>query len=269
MQIVESFEDLQRQVSAVRSLRLGFVTNFFPDPITNSLWIKQGDCFAERVNCTLFIIKRSPSFWNVFFCSISLDILGTDFDTFCAQHAAETLIFDIVGHDAQCKPMVELFKAKGCKEMASLVRMTRMSIPLEYTPDTSIRSATEADLPEISKLLHQSFDVRTERIPYDEELRGFMELGHVLVCEEDGELVGFLIFEMNAFSLYFRYWFTKPGYRNRKVGSRLFRRAFEEGKDTKRQLLWVIRSNENAIMRYRHYSFAEENMFDYVMGYNV
>ena len=74
----------------------------------------------------------------------------------------------------------------------------------------------------------------------------------------------FLIYELNATTLYLRYWFTHPDYRDTKVGSRLLRRFFEEGKDTKRQLFWVIRTNENAIVRYRPYGFAEENMFDYV-----
>ena len=71
---------------------------------------------------------------------------------------------------------------------------------------------------------------------------------------------------MNATTHYLRYWFTHPDFRDKKVGSRLLRRFFEEGRDTKRQLFWVIRSNENAIKRYRHYGFAEENMFDFVMS---
>ena len=80
-------------------------------------------------------------------------------------------------------------------------------------------------------------------------------------------MVGFLIYELKATTLYLRYWFTHPDYRDRKVGSRLLCRFFEEGKDTKRQLLWVIRTNDNAIKRYRHYSFVEENMYDYIMQY--
>ena len=74
--------------------------------------------------------------------------------------------------------------------------------------------------------------------------------------------------EMNATTLYLRYWFTHPDFRDRKVGSRLLRRFFEEGKDTKRQLFWVIRSNKNAIKRYRHYGFKEENMLDFVLRNN-
>ncbi len=267
MQVVASFEELQQQVAEIRSLKQGFVTNFFPDPAKNSLWVEKGDCFTERVNNTLFIIRKSPAFWNVFYCSTALESLGADLEVFHNQNAGETLMYDLVGREIQCKPLVDLFKAKGCTEAASLVRMTRLTAPAEYKPDASVRYATEKDLPSISEQLHLFFDERTEQIPYDEELKDYAERRHVLVCEENGVKAGFLVFELNATTLYLRYWFTHPDFRDRRVGSRLLRRFFEEGKDTKRQLLWVIRTNGNALVRYRHYGFVEENMFDYVMKY--
>lgn len=268
MQIVSSFEELQQQVAEIRSLRLGFITNFFADPVKHGLWIEKGDCFTERVNNTLFIAKQNPSFWNVFYCSTTIEALGRDVEVFQNQHTNVTLMYDIVGREAQCQPLVELLRVKGCKEATSLVRMTRMTVPMDFTPDSTVRYASEGDLHIISQYLHEYFDERTEQIPYDEELVDYTKLGHVLVCEEDGQIAGFVVFELNASTLYLRYWFTHPDYRDRKVGSKLLRRFFEEGKNTKRQLFWVIRTNDNAIVRYRHYGFAEENMLDYVMQYN-
>lgn len=267
MQIVKSFEELQQKVAEIRSLRLGFVTNFFSDPVKNSLWIEKGDLYTERVNNTLFVVRQSPSFWNVFFCSTTLEELGADLGVFQSQNSGKVLMYDLVGRDIQCLPLLALFRAKGCTEAASLVRMYRMAEPMEYNPDSSIRYATEDDLPLISRQLHLYFDERTEQIPYDEELIDYTKQNRVLVCEENGTMAGFLIFELNATTLYLRYWFTDPGFRDKKVGSRLLRRFFEEGKNAKRQLCWVIRTNENAIVRYHHYGFQEENMFDYVMEY--
>lgn len=217
---------------------------------------------------TVFIVKLSPSFWNIFYCSTSIEDLGNDLSAFLGMHAAATMIFDIVGRDVQCQPVVELFCANGCHEATSLVRMTKPTSPIEYVVDDTVRCAEEVDMPEISRLLHAFFDEQTEQIPYDEELQEYARQRHVLVCEENGKLAGFLIYEINATTLYLRYWFTHPDFRDKKVGSRLLRRFFEEGKDTKRQLFWVIRSNENAIKRYKHYGFAEENMCDFVMRYN-
>lgn len=267
MKELKTIEELQQQVAEIRALRHGFLTNFFLDPVKHRLWIEKGDCFVERMEYTLFIIKQSPTFWNVFYCSTTLDEFSQDLSAFMAEHPV-TMMFDIVGRDVQCQPMVELFKSKGCQEATSLVRMTRIAEPFDYTPDDSIRKATDVDIPQVSRLLHEYFDAQTEQIPYDEELLDYARQGRVLVCEAQGRMAGFLIYELNATTLYLRYWFTHPDYRDKKVGSRLLRRFFEEGRDTKRQLFWVISTNENAIKRYRHYGFVEENMFDYVMQFN-
>lgn len=263
---VQSIEQLQQQSAEIRALRRGFLTNFFLDLVKHGIWIEKGDCYVERKENTLFIIKQSPMFWNVFYSSTTQDEFSQDLSVFMAEHPV-TMMFDIVGRDVQCQPVVELFKSKGCQEATSLVRMTRFAEPFDYIPDDSIRKATEADIPQVSLLLHEYFDAQTEQIPYDEELLDYARQGHVLVCVDQGHMAGFLIYELNATTLYLRYWFTHPVFRDKKVGSRLLRRFFEEGRDTKRQLFWVIRTNENAIKRYRHYGFAEENMFDYVMQY--
>ncbi len=268
MQIVKSIEDLQRQVADIRTLRLGFVTNFYLDPVKHSIWIEKGDCFTERVADTLFVIKQSLSFWNVFYCSTSIDALGNDMELFLTRYSDRIMMYDLVGRDIQTKPLVDLFKARGCREASSLVRMTRMTEPIDYFPDATIRPATEKDLPWVSRQLHQYFDERVEQIPYDEELMDFIRHGCILICEEDSNKAGFLVYESNATTLYLRYWFTNPDYRDKKVGSRLLRRFLEVGKATKRQMLWVIRTNETAKVRYQHYGFAEENMYDYVMEYN-
>lgn len=265
MQNINSLEDIQKQVAEIRSIRRGFITNFFLDPVKHEIWIEKGDCYAERIGSSLFIIKQSPSFWNVFYCSTTLDDFDHDLSVFLAEHTATILVFDIVGRDVQCQPVVALFQSKGCKESTSFVRMTRMAEPFDYTPDASIRKATEEDIPQVSQLLHEYFNPQNEQIPYNEELMDYARQGHVLICKEQDRMTGFLIYELKATTLYLRYWFTHPEFRDKKVGSRLLRRFFEEGRDTKRQLFWVIQTNENAIKRYRHYGFHEENMYDFVM----
>lgn len=265
MQAVVSFEDLQQQVGAIRSLRLGFVTNYYPDADKHALWIHKRDCYAERVAQTLFVIKKSSAFWNVFYCSTTMEELGNALALFLSKYNDRAMVFDIVGKEEQCQPLVGLFREKGLTNLASLVRMIRITAPVDYMSDSTIRQATVADIPKVSQLLHTYFDAQTKQIPYDEELLEYRSHGHVLVCEENGIIVGFLIFEKNASTLYLRYWFTHPKFRNRKVGSKLFRRFLEEGRETRRQLFWVMQSNENAIVRYKHYGFVEENMYDYVM----
>ena len=265
MQAAQSIEQIRLLTGEVRALHKGFLTNFYLDEVKHSVWIAKGDCFFERVGETLFVVKKTDTFWNVFFCSTTLDQFSCDLNRFLAAYSEDVMMFDIVGREVQCRPVVEVFREHGCVEATSLVRMTRLTQPMEYTSESSVRKASENDVAHVSWLLHEYFDAKTEQIPYDEELLDYARQGHVLLCEEQGRMAGFLIYEMNATTLYLRYWFTHPDFRDKGVGSRLLRRFFEEGKDTKRQLFWVIRSNENAINRYKHYGYAEENMFDYVM----
>lgn len=268
MYLIKSIEELRQLPAEIRAKRRGFITNFFLDPVKHGVWIAKGDCLAEYLGNTLFIIKSSPTFWNVFYCSTTLDEFSNDLSAFITSHSSIIMMFDIVGRDVQCLPLVELFSNKGFKEATSLVRMTRMTEPLDYRADSTVRKASIDDITLVSKYLHSFFDEKTEQIPYDEELYGYAQQEHIIVCEEHGQILGFLIYELNASTIYLRYWFTHPDYRNRKVGSRLLRCFFEEGKNTKRQLFWVIRTNDNAIKRYKHYGFSEDNMFDFVMRYN-
>lgn len=268
MQSVTALEQLRSLPAEVRAKRKGFLTNFYLDEIKHGLWIQKGVCGYEWVSDTLFIVKKSVSFWNVFYCTTTMESLASDLKEFKAKHSEITLMFDIVGRDNQCDRMVQLFTEQDFTIATSLVRMTRLTETMEYKMDKSVRQATLIEVSQIHNLLYQYFDEKTEQIPFLEELEAYTKEGHVLVCEDDNRLAGFLIFEINATTLYLRYWFTHPDYREKKVGSRLLRRFFEEGKNTKRQLFWVLRNNENAIKRYKHYGFAEENMLDYVMQGN-
>ena len=58
MKRVTSFEEVQSLVSEIRGLKMGFVTNFFPDPFKVSLWCKHDSffhvCYGKlRKECNL------------------------------------------------------------------------------------------------------------------------------------------------------------------------------------------------------------------------
>jgi len=133
---------------------------------------------------------------------------------------------------------------------------------------SNVSKATIEQITDIYILLNKYFDKRTEQIPFIEELEEYARLNHILVYTDGNKIIGFLIFEINASTLYLRYWFVHPNYRDKKIGSTLLRSFFDEGKNTKRQFFWVIKSNDNALKRYKHYGFTEENMFDYVLTSN-
>lgn len=266
---VDRIDTISTAIAEIRSLRKGVITNFYLDSGKHTLWINKGDCFAERINDTLFIVKRSSLFWNVFYCSTTLEHLIDDLRSFQANHENQVMMFDIVGHKVQCLPIVTAFQKCNCSVASSLVRMKRLEPPPSLeSHDKTVFYADEKSIPTISHALHSYFNERLEQLPYLEELKDYSNNKQILVCEENGVLAGFLIFEHTPSTLFLRYWFIYPDFRERKVGSRLLRRFFEEGKGTSRQLLWVVQSNDNAIKRYRHYGFMEDNMFDYILQFN-
>lgn len=266
MEIIQSIEQIRILQTSVREKRNGFLTNFYLDEFKHTIWIQKGVFFYEWVNNTLFFVKKSETFWNVFYTTTTLEVFQLDLQKFKTENQEQTLVFDLVGREAQCLAMIALFETVGFLQSTSLVRMTKTTESVDFIPDETIQFATNEEVQEINSLLHTFFNDKNEQIPFIDELREYAHQKHILVCKENGKIAGFLIFEMNASTLYLRYWFTHPDFRDKKVGSRLLRKFFEIGKETKRQLFWVIRDNENAIVRYKHYGFVEENMFDYVMS---
>lgn len=266
MERIQSIEHLRILQTEVREKRKGFLTNFYLDEFKHGIWIDKGDLFFEWINDSVYFIKKSTSFWNVFYTSTNLEEFEESLRLFRTQHESEQLIFDVVGREKQCTELLIVFQRQGFSESTSLVRMTKLSEPMPMVSHDGIFYATLDEVAVINELLHTYFDEKLEQIPYVDELEEYSRRKNILVCKEANQIAGFLIFELSTSTLYLRYWFTHPDFRDRKVGSRLLRYFFEIGNETKRQLFWVIRSNENAIVRYRHYGFAEENMYDYVMS---
>ena len=117
----------------------------------------------------------------------------------------------------------------------------------------------------IFTLLNEYFDPIAEQLPDIDEIYEWIEEEHIIISETNGKIQGFIIYDLIGLTSYLRYWFVDPLYRNMKIGSSLLNKYFENSKNTKRQLFWVIQSNENAIMRYKHYGFKPENLIDVIM----
>ena len=129
----------------------------------------------------------------------------------------------------------------------------------------NLKEANINQVSEILALFHQYFDPKAEQIPNELEIKNWIANGSLLIYEVENKIAGFIIFDLNGLTLYLRYWFVHPEYREQKIGSKLFQYFLFKGKNSKRQLFWVITTNENAIKRYKHYGFKQENMFNFVL----
>ena len=269
MRRIESFRQMMDLSSAVRSRREGLITNFYPDPVKHQVWIDRNAAFFDECGKTVFIAKDNGTFLNVFYISTTIDELRISAPSLKRLGDGRPVVLDIVGRKSQCAQVVEMLAREGFGHAATLVRMQRLATDSDnFPPVEGVSYADLNDVREISGCLHKYFNEMLEQIPYDEELRSLAGNRQILTIRNNGKLSGFLIFEKNASTLYLRYWFTRPEYRDRKVGSGLLRHFFHEGLGTKRQILWVMEDNENAIKRYSHYGFNNEDMHDYIIKYS-
>lgn len=266
MKKVSSFEEIQFLLNEVRSLKRGFITNFYPDPFRISLWCWYDSLFYVRYADTVFFLRNRGEFSNLYYCSVDEEALRNNLPVFLKECSRLLLVTDLVGTESVVAGK-RMFLDEGFEEHTSLVRMNRTGVPIvgEAKSLVKIEEATERDIFSILELYDCYFDPYSEQIPLKEELIQWVKAGHLLVNHEAGKITGFLIYDLTGVTLYLRYWFIHPDYREHKIGSALFREFLCRGANTKRQMFWVITSNENAIKRYIHYGFCQEKMFDYVL----
>ena len=160
---------------------------------------------------------------------------------------SEQLVVDIVG-DGKIASLKDVFVEQGFSVYEQLYRMSRLGA-LEYKVSDvpNVCLAEEADacvvqdiapIPTLTPCLNSCLVTRKYWTSYPERVCSYIRKRKVY---------GFIIFELNGQTLYLRYWFVLPEYRDLKIGSRLFNEFMRAGHATKRQLFWVIASNENAI----------------------
>lgn len=270
MEKILSIEHLIELVASVKNLRKGFITNYYLDTFKHAIWISNDDFRYVYINETLFLIKESNNFCNLFYCSASLDNLSTSIKLLEDKYPKLIKVIDVVGSKIQCKPIVETLMQIGYTQYQVLVRMSMTTqMGIHEIKNEHISFATIEDAVDVHDLLLTYFDAKCEQIPYKEELAELAKNNKIIVFKEDKEIISFVIFNLTNATNYLRYWFVHPNHRDKKIGSMMLNRFFYEGKNTKRQLLWVITNNDNAIKRYHHYGFQEEFFFDYTMLNNL
>lgn len=271
MDKVESIEQLKELIAYVRSLRQGFVTNFYLDEEKHAAWIRTGEFQYDKWEDTVFLLfdhyapDNAKYFTNMFYISISEDAMLARLKEYPEKYIYDLYVLDIIGRDTMCLPLVEKLKAMRGYNDATLVQMTRMNGEGLIVNGECVYAKRE-DVGMVDELLHTHFDEQMEQLPLVEELEKMIEQKHVLLSMREGHVAGMLLFDLNE-TLYLRYWLVLPEYRSQGVGSELFRQFLWGGRETKQQILWVNQANENAIVRYEHYGFKKENMYDYIIRY--
>ena len=281
MEKIESIEQLKELTMYIRNMREGFVTNFYLDEAKHGAWIETEQFLYDKFDDTVLLLfdhedPRSENYFtNLFYISTSIEAVIEHLKVYRETYDYDWYVMDVVerkveSQESRVKSAVDSLLEMGAHHEATLVRMNRITVSgerLEVIGDERVVYAEPEDAERIDGILHANFDEKLEQLPLVSELRQMITDKRILKCVIDGQIAGLVLFELNASTLYLRYWLTLSEYRDKGVGSALLRRFFYEGRETKRQMLWVREDNENAIKRYEHYGFAKEKMFDYILFY--
>lgn len=264
MDKIHSLHEVQEIIQQIRLKRQGFITNFFLDPFKHTLWLDKGEFYADSFSGCTLLVKKNELFSSLFYIAVDESSLEMALQQHC-EFSQGTYIVDVVGSESVVTAK-NVFISSGFQEYECLYRMSRLGLPdISFPLDGNVTDATLDDAVAIKELLNIYFDPLSEQIPTVEEIERFIKENGVLVYKADSTIGGFIISELLGATLYLRYWFVAPEFRNKHVGSKLFNSFMNKGAATKRQLFWVIASNENAIKRYLHYGFVPEKLYDYVL----
>jgi ribosomal protein S18 acetylase RimI-like enzyme len=266
MDKISSFLDIQGVIKTIKAINKGIVSNFYPEVDKVNSWISHGQLSKIDLGETVVFLRKETAFSYMYYCSASLESLNKALFQLKSITGDMLLVVDIIGKNPDIQPITSVFNKNGYYVYTILNRMSR-STTAEETSNASplLLKADLSHADAISGLLHHYFDPIAEQLPTFDEIKKWIEVNHLILMVEDGEILGFVIFDIIGVTSYLRYWFVHPQHRNRKIGSTLLNEYFNCSSNTKRQLFWVIQSNENAINRYLHYGFQPENLIDHIV----
>ena len=267
MERITSFQFLQNAFNFTKSLDKKCISNYYFNFDKSINLIEANELFHIKIGNVIFVFRQNKGFHNLYYYAPSFFELKESLGQLQKLHSKNILIVDIVTTEVTTE-VLEIFKTSGFFPYSSLVRMSRISqneMPIETIHAPNLKVANRVESIEVYKELCNHFDPMAEQIPALKEIIDWGEKGNILIYKIDNSVAGFIIYQLVGLTLYLRYWFVATEFRDRKIGSSLFQYFLSKGKNAKRQLFWVIQSNENAVVRYKHYGFKDEKMYNYVL----
>ena len=250
------------RTDAVKSASRTVETNLFAGKDTLESWTRAGLLFHEEIGQSSFFFRKDADFFHLFYVSPSSDDLRKGLDELAGR--AEILAADVVTKTASKAPVLDVFRENGFHVYNTLVRMCRAGSPCGEEPGLSddVRFASADDAGRIHDVLNRNFDRYAEQIPSDGEIAEDISHQKLLLVDKGVVVAGLVHYELTGLTSHLRRWFVDPDFRGQQVGSRLLRRYFALSAKATRFILWVLRSNENAIGKYRHYGYRVDDLAD-------
>jgi GNAT superfamily N-acetyltransferase len=259
---VENLRFVLERAAAAKSVSRTVETNLYAGNDALESWTLAGTLFHEEIGRTSFFFRKDADFFHLFYVAPSCGDLGIGLEALAGR--PEILTADVVTKTAAAAPVLDVFRNSGFHVYNVLARMCRTGNPggEGQGPSDDVRFASAGDVGRIRDVLDRNFDRYAEQIPSPGEIAEDVGREKFLLVDKDGVVAGLVHYELTGLTSHLRRWFVDPDFRGQQVGSRLLRRYFSLSGKATRFILWVLRSNENAIGRYRHYGYRVDDLAD-------
>ncbi|MDH1882710.1 GNAT family N-acetyltransferase [Empedobacter sp. GD03797] len=239
-------------------------TNFFMTESQFNQLLSENKIIVFKTEKACFLLTDDFGFKRMYFIVSNALELNPFLEYLTANYQSEISV-ETAGNSNYLQEIKETFLQNGFFEYSSMVRMSKIRNEKEELNFENIHLLTIDKKEEFHSLYKKYFDKFVERIPTSEEIDAFIENKSAYYFSDNNEIQGFIVFEIHGITSHLRYWFVHPNYREKKIGSKLIQLFFNIGENVKRELFWVIESNENAIKRYKHFGFVEEDMHNLIL----
>lgn len=257
-----TYSDIKSELFRLKSKEMK--TNFFISEALFNQLLSENKIQVFKTEKACFLITEDNGFKRIYFIVSNAQELPA-YLQFLARNFQGEVSAEVAGKTQYLEDIKKAFLDNKFYQYSSMVRMSKIRSEKVSLDMDNIHLLTIDKKEEFLGLYNKYFDKFVERIPTNEEVDAFIASESAYYFSDNDEIQGFIVFEHHGITSHLRYWFVHPNYREKKIGSKLIQLFFNIGENVKRELFWVIESNQNAIKRYRHFGFVEEDMHNLIL----
>ncbi len=267
MKEVADADALAHAIGRVARKGAGYATNFFATRTDINKWLASRALLVLEQQHAVLILRRDADFHRLYHVASGAAALSAALGALVSALPAVTIVTDLIGKKESLQAVADAHAENAFAGYTRLLRMYRLPDPTMdvWRVDPDVMQAGPGDVQRIHMFLQKQLDPVSEQIPDLDQLNDAVAKGAVLAMYQASELAGVLIHDTTGYTTTLRYWHIDGRFRDQGIGARLIRMFFSRCAGSRRILLWVIASNEDAIAKYRHYGFRDDSLVDDIM----
>lgn len=272
MMPVTTPEQIAAAIQQVKAAAPNFCTNFFPAQSRLKAWIDRRELVFELHPKCGFFLRRDRDFHHLYFSASDPDSLEGTLPKL-DRLDSRAITADLIGSEASLQGLLKAFSTAGFRPYSRLLRLSRGSQPgdpasssREELSENRVTLADPSDASAVLTLIESSFDRYADQLPALYEVEHAITERQIFVVKRGSDIAALLFFETQGLTSTVRYWVVGDRFRSHGYGSMLMRHYWLSQANARRFVLWVRAANDDALSKYRHYSYAPDGLVDHVMA---